>query len=155
MFISRPKSKETLQRIKQNDTTLTELQICRYTIKINRHHSSGQFAKGDFTQLGAYVGDNTSLTRLVCEEVNIGKFCDGLRRNSSIRQLVIGCSDGVDDVTSEVRRNPIASDDAIHEILNVYQENNNLVYLEIRHLLLQNDCGILATALGRVLIYKV
>lgn len=124
---------------------MTELQICRYTIKINRHHSSGQFAKGDFTQLGAYVGDNTTLIRLFCQEVNIGKFCDGLRLNSSISQLVIRCS-----AIYTHQTNPIASDGAIHEILNVYQENNNLVYLQIEHLLLQDDCGgILATTLRR------
>ena len=78
----RRKSKETLQRVKQNDTTLKELQICEDMISFNRHHrnrhhGSGQFAKGDFTQLGAYVGKNTNLIRLFCEEVDIGKFCDG------------------------------------------------------------------------------
>ena len=133
-------SKETLQRVKQNDTTLTELQIlCEDTISLRRH-SSGRFAKGDFTQLGTYVGDNTSIIRLFCQEVNIGKFCDGLRRNSSIRQLVIRCSDGLrgDGTYDEHQRNPIASGGAIHEILKVYQENNNLVYLQIQHLLLQN-----------------
>ena len=139
------RSNNTLQRVQKNDTTLTELQIvCRYAIRLNSHHGCGQFAKGDFTQLGTYVGDNTSLIRLFCEEVNIGKFCDGLRRNSSIRQLVIGCP-----AIYTPQRNPIASDGAIHEILNVYQENNNLVHLQIEHLLLQDVCGILATTLRR------
>jgi len=118
-------SKKTLQRVKQNDTTLKGLELCDDIISFRTGERLGQFAKGDYDVLGAYVGKNTNLKQLHCGEISggIANFCDGLRLNTSIKALVINVNN-VDD---------IVDGGVLQKILEAYQENDNLTFLSIIH----------------------
>ena len=107
--------RETLRKIEQNDVTMKKL-----CITFNSRVGS------DYSRLGASIGENTHLTRL---EVHLGNevtlnvthtaFFDGLKRNSSIHELILNC-----------RQQSIGCG-VIREILKAYQANNNLTALVI------------------------
>ena len=126
------RSQETLHRVEQNDATLTTLMIGTILTRANggEEEEVGAFSSrhgGDFSQLGAFIGQNTNLTMLdialvqyvdeAFDVTTISEFFEGIRRNTSIHKLRLTSCNIVTGV--------------IHEILRVYQENNNLTHLDI------------------------
>ena len=119
---------DDLQRVEQNDATLTEFWLTSAT--------------NYYSRLGASIGHNTHLTTL-----NVGSaggiewsremkkrwnvadngFIDGLKRNTSIHDLRIIHVDNI-----------YLTGGLVHEILNVYKENNHLTGLSISYSSLQN-----------------
>jgi len=86
------RSLKTLHRVEENDDTLTELRIGKY------HNQDGSFTSeesNDFCKLGAAIGKNTQLQKLVISLRNTAltvadkEFYDGLRCNSSICEVAI------------------------------------------------------------------
>ena len=121
-------SEETLCRVEQNDDEVTELWIGYPNI-------DGEFLSsdaGDYSRLGAAIGNNTHLTKLwitlndedPLDTANT-EFFNGLKRNSSIKNLALHCRNHVGGIG--------------HEILKVYQKiNNNLTCLSIYEAVLDN-----------------
>ena len=97
------------------------------TIYTSRDGGFSSSDGGDFSQLGAFIGQNTNLTMLdvawiqyvdeAFDVTTIIEFFEGIRRNTSIHKLRLRSCNIVIGV--------------IHEILRVYQENNNLTDLDI------------------------
>ena len=62
------RSQETLHRVEQNDATLTTLMIGTILTRANGGEEEvGAFSSrhgGEFSQLGAFIGQNTNLTML-------------------------------------------------------------------------------------------
>jgi len=112
------RSVKTLQRIQENDPTLTELNIGK---------DGGVFERdkdGDFSLLGVAIEKNTYLRKLSIGTDGLdfklddnSLFFIGLKRNSSIRELYLLSYGHIDRLGNEV--------------LNVYQANNNLTTLHI------------------------
>ena len=121
---------ETLRQIEQNDDILTHLYL-------GEDYGEDGFYSNvprDFSRLGTSIWNNTHLTHLnvdiseipmdVAEERD---FFDGLKRNNSIHDLSLAHGVFVVGVVG-------------HEILKVYQENNNLTSLHVHHCrLIEND----------------
>ena len=104
---------DDLQRVAQNDATLTELWIRNST------------SESDYVRLGASIGDNTHLTTLkqASQYKNVAglqEFIEGLKRNTSIHDLKIINMNSI-NVAGGVAR----------EVMNVYKENNQLTQLSI------------------------
>ena len=138
---------ETLRRVKENDETLKALWIggtvqiwedggnkmmsggIANNLRMPLREHDGVFNSSDdkeFTSLGAYIAENTHLTRLFHVDGRTGLDVECLRSNSSIHKLNIVC--GGRDI----------SESAIHDILQVYQEKGNLTLLYIDQSNLQN-----------------
>ena len=136
---------ETLRRVEENDATLTELNIGGLDninlLSYGNFHFNSNNSK-DYSRLGASIGKNTHLTTLkvtlyeIPSLKNTNKFYDGLKRNTSISELNLGCGNIVDEVAPE--------------ILNAYQVNNRyLAQLNIDRADLQNGGDqIVAATLG-------
>ena len=125
---------ETLRRIEQNDDTMKKLWIGDTTLYDDDPTITGgtfnSRVGSDYSRLGASIGENTHLSRLVVDlcddhrgheitlDVTDVMFFDGLKRNSSIHELILDC-----------RQQSIGG--VIYEILKAYQANNNLTALVI------------------------
>ena len=135
--------KATLGRVERNDITLDELSIGGYgTTNYGGFDSTDG---NDYSTLGRFIGENTRLTKLLIRlhpsialDVTDRGFFEGIKRNSSISELVLNC-DGRGVV-----------DELIYEILKAYHENNNLTRLCIARSDLQNggDIAIAETLRG-------
>ena len=114
-----------LRRVEENDETLTKLYIGDYY--------DGDISGSDYSQLGAAIGENTHLKTLtvvldgITLNVTNREFYDGLKQNMSIYELYLDCRSA---------RNIVSG--VGHEILKIYQENNNLTRLRIDYADLQN-----------------
>ena len=86
-------SHETLRRVEQNDPSLTKLYLGRDGPQnVHCFFSSDvmTFSK-DFSRLGTAIGVNTHLKHLAVALTDVGnEFVNGLQRNTSICDLVIG-----------------------------------------------------------------
>ena len=130
-------SQKTLRQIEQNDDQLTTLRI-RSTLLDGLFISSDA---SDYSRLGAAIGNNTHLTKLVVNpalttalDIANKEFFDGIKRNSSIRELVLHCGQHI--LVGGVE----------HEILKSYQKiNNNITRLYIKHAVLDNGGGNVIT----------
>ena len=143
-------SKKTLLRIEQNDDSFTTLWIGHAYSSIyndddddsDNNNNKGRFMSSDgndFLRLGTSIAKNAHITKIQVNIQslpvnnidmmgwsisNIGSdfytrgFCDGLRQNTSINELILHSSGSF-------------MEGLRHEILKVYQENNNLTYLSI------------------------
>ena len=88
---------ETLQSIVENDDTLTKLTIGSYA----RKGGCTPYSQNWFSEIGAALGDNTNIKSLnmelgLVEDIQTfdsTSFEEGLKRNSSIRHLIIGGDD--------------------------------------------------------------
>ena len=85
---------ETLRRVEDNDSTLTNLRIGSDFIGIDGAFFSS--VGDDFSRLGDYIVENTHLTRLdislannIALDVTNDGFYDGLKQNKSINKLDI------------------------------------------------------------------
>ena len=114
-----------LRRVEENDETLTGLYI---------GDDGDIFSDSDYSQLlGAAIGENTHLKSLtvvldgITLNVTNREFYDGLKQNMSIYELYLDCRSA---------RNIVSG--VGHEILKIYQENNNLTRLRIDYADLQN-----------------
>jgi len=126
------RSRKTLRRIKWNDSKLTTLMI---------GHEPDEFEGGifnsckfdNFSKLGKAIGKNTHIKTIHIvvdrfhyviahsglDSIN-SAFFNGLKQNSSISHLIIGsCNHYSHHYHGH----------AAHEILRVYQQNNNLTHL--------------------------
>ena len=131
-------SQETLRRVDHNDAQFTVLQI-GYP-----NHDGGFISSdaGDYSRLGAAIGNNTYLEELIValdeEEYDVlgaanTEFFNGLKRNSSIRDLELSCN----------QHNLVGG---IGQILKSYQKiNNNLTCLYIHDAVLDNGGGNVIT----------
>ena len=134
-------SQETLRRVESNDNTLTTLKIknCNFDRNGRFNSSDGR----DFSTLGSSIGENTHLTTLVITpndenlfDVTNRGFFDGLKHNYSIHSLVLHC---------DMHEIGVG-----HEVLNTYQESNNLTCLYIGQADLRNGGDVvLAETLRR------
>ena len=115
-------SQETLRRVESNDDTLTTLKIknCNFDRNGRFNSSDGR----DFSTLDSSIGENTRMTKLVVVlnddialDVTDRGFFEGIKRNSSISELVLNCE------------NRGVVDELVHEILKAYHTNNNLTRL--------------------------
>jgi len=131
-------SERTLREIEQNESYRTTLRICNSDAKTFTSTSSD----GNFSMLGEAIAINSHLKYL---QVNIGDielkvtnrvFFDGLKSNSSIQGLQLHCRHINVSIGSGVG----------HQILKVYQENNNLTSLNIINSNLRNEGDIAITA---------
>ena len=129
-------SQSTLRRIEQNDAGLSELWIANFNFD-GRFKSSDA---GDYSRLGAAIGNNNHLTKLRVYGANQAldaantEFFDGIKRNSSISDLILQCS------------NQTLIGGVEHEILKSYQKiNNNLTRLCIQYAVLDNGGGNVIT----------
>jgi len=129
-------SKETLQRIKENDPKLTTLYLYGSRSEVNGRFNSD--VDGAYSQLGECIGQNTHIKIL---DVNSGydghihlddsdhEFYEGLKRNSSIQRLLLNFR--------YWRESHIPL-----QLMKAYQDNyNNLTHLHIEGLDLQNGRG--------------
>ena len=132
-------SQETLRRIEQNDAQFTELHIGYHPFD-----GEGEFIfefissdASDYSRLGAAIGMNNHLTKLLVflgaydplDAANT-EFFNGLKPNSSIRDLTLNCSYHI--LVGGVE----------YEILKSYQKiNNNLTRLCIKFAVLDNGGG--------------
>ena len=137
-------SQETLRRVEQNDETLKELRMGHFG-GVNDDGLYFSRDGNDYSRLGAFIGENTHLTTLNVNVSDVASlslaqedFFEGIRRNSSIHDLWIYGGDGYED--GQTQRRSIIVGGVIHEILKVYQEENNsdLTYLRIIFCDLQN-----------------
>ena len=140
-------SENTLRKIEQNDDALKKLWIGRNCVRKKFDGAFNSSESQDFSRLGAAIGNNTHLTSLVIDDdvdnesaltVTNSEFFDGLKRqNTSIHKLYLGCQN--------------VSGGVFHEILKVYQDNNNhLTLLSIVGASLQNGGDdIIANTLRR------
>ena len=130
-------SQETLRRVEQDDSVLTKLfiGILGSGASVPYPFEGGFVSResNEYSKLGASIGENTHLTRLLVFTHGIAlnsfpsrAFARGLKRNSSIRDLELYCNDT--DIVDVM---------AIRDILNAYQENNNLTQLTFIHARLQ------------------
>jgi len=127
-------SKETLQRVKENDPKLTTLYLYGSRSEVNGRFNSD--VDGAYSQLGEYIlGQNTHIKIL---DVNSGydghihldggprsseddsdhEFYEGLKRNSSIQKLLLNFSYW-------------PGSDIPLQLMKTYQYNNNLTHLHI------------------------
>ena len=121
-------SQETLRWVQENHDKLTELRIG------GGHRGFASSVGDDYSRLGAAVGENTHLKKLVvvldddvASDVTNNAFYDGLKQNSSIQVLTIHCSNS--NIAGGVGQ----------KILEAYQENNgNLTVIIISRVDLQN-----------------
>ena len=138
-----PQSQETLRMVEENYDLLFKLQIggggpyC----DADFHSSVGN----DYSTLGAAIGNNTHLTKLTVNlygnslAVEDGGFYDGLKHNSSIREVNLR-----GDIM--LNNNTIIGG-VLHEVLKVYEENSHLTTISIRFCNLENggDNAVAAT----------
>ena len=110
-------SQETLRWIEQNDAQFIEFLIGNYGMYDGFTSSDAS----DYSRLGAALGNNTHLIKLTVAlhgeeedplDIANTEFFDGLKRNSSISNLVFSCNG----------HNIVGVG---HEILKSYQDNNN------------------------------
>ena len=121
----------TLRRVEQNDDTLFKLQIGDVSAD-NFNSSDGD----DYSRLGAAIGNNTHLTKLIVDLHNANSlavedrgFYDGLKRNSSIVAVELeGDVLGGDNLNI----NNTIIGGVLHEVLKVYQENSHLTRINIK-----------------------
>ena len=129
-------SQETLRRTEQNDAQFTDLQL-GHSNYLGWFKSSDA---GDYSTLGAAIGNNTRLEELIVtlfddeEEYVLGaannEFFNGLKRNSSINNMILNCNQ------------LILIGGVGHEILKSYQKiNNYLTCLSINKAVLVNGGG--------------
>ena len=120
------RSKRTLQRVQENDPTLTELHI----------GSKGLYEEvtvSNFSKLGNALGKNTKLSistdglKLKLDNYRNSGFSNGLKQNSSINELCLLSSSGIGRVGTE--------------ILKVYETNSNLTTLRINGKIWWYDYG--------------
>jgi len=125
---------ETLQRISQNDHTLTKLYIdvcCNDQLNCIGKFNSG--TRDDFSQLGSSIAMNTHIKTLYIDVSHVANsigtgFYDGLRHNSSIQNLMLrynGNNDTLGDMGNELMR--------------VYQDNKRLTEFGIIRANLQQN----------------
>ena len=86
-------SQETLRRVEQNDAQFTDLWI---------NPTGGAFRSSDacdYSRLGVAIGNNTHLTKLrvylranQALDIANNEFFDGLKRNSSINNVILNCN---------------------------------------------------------------
>ena len=127
-------SQRTLRRIEQNDAGLRELWMGNDGLFITSDAS-------DYSRLGAAIGNNTHLTKLVVNpaqtptlDIANNEFFNGLKRNSSISDLQLSCN--YHNLVGGIG----------HEILKSYQKiNNNLTRLCITYAVLENGGGNVIT----------
>ena len=131
-------SQKTLRRIELNDDGLTELSL-------GYSYLNGGFVSSDasdYSRLGAAIGNNTHLTKLLVNlranqalDAANTEFFEGLKRNSSISELQLNCSN-----------QHILVGGVEHEILKSYQKiSNNLTRLCIESSVLDNGGGNVIT----------
>ena len=125
-------SKETLNRLELNDSTLTELWIgetnhTEYKVNIGGFNSNNE---DDFSRLGTSISMNTHLTKLHIDfyaitalDMSNRGFFQGLIQNTSMNSLYLSCFG---------RGGVVLEEFVICEILRIYQEKNNLTHLDIR-----------------------
>ena len=122
--------RDMLRRVEQDDARLTKLWI-----GANYQDGFESSRCNDYAKLGAYIGENTHLTRLCVHTHGLEsipfpsrEFARGLKRNSSIHELQLHLDNtNIVDVM------------AIREILNAYQENNgHLTHLTLTQAHLEN-----------------
>ena len=121
------RSRKTLSRIKKNDSTLDHLQIGRDDVGAGDIFHSYKW--DDFSKLGKALEKNTHVD-LISLRASPGLdktnsiFYNGLKKNSSIRGLNLRCShsNALDEFIW-------FDNEVVHEILRVYQQNNNLIHL--------------------------
>ena len=143
-------SENTLHRIEQNDDALSELRIGGSLSKGEFHSSNSD----DFSRLGAAIGNNTHLTELIVDlhrnslAVEDRGFYDGLKRNSSIVDLIL--------LGDNSNNNNTIIGGVLHEVLKVYQENSTLLtQISIRICNLVNGGeGAVAATLRRCIYLK-
>ena len=90
------RNQETLQSVEENDDTMTKLTLGSYARKGGCAHTQNYFSR-----IGAALGDNTNIKSLnielgLVEDIQTfdsTSFAEGLKRNSSIRHLIIGGDD--------------------------------------------------------------
>ena len=135
------KSRKTLRQIEQNDDQLTTLRIGSALILNGRSLDNfGEFLSSDasdYSRLGAAIGNNTHLTKLMVNPVQTptldianNEFFDGLKRNSSINNVTLSCN--YHNLVGGIGQ----------EILKSYQKiNNNLTRLCIHDAVLDNGGG--------------
>jgi len=134
------KSQKTLRRVEQNDDQLTTLRISSTLLDVDGRFASSDAS--DYSRLGAAIGNNTHLTKLVVNpaqtptlDIANHEFFDGLKRNSSISDLQLNCNNG-----------HILVGGTGHEILKSYQKiGNNLTRLCINRAVLDNGGGNVIT----------
>jgi len=149
-------SKETLLRIKENHSGLTKLYIGDDAD--DEYYDGSIFYSNqgsDFSTLGRYIATNTFLNKLEVNNesiVNINicqGFYDGLRRNSTIQELILCCTD-TPNVFGTLRGTG-------NEILSAYHANSshltNLCIL--RTILLQDEVEHVALTLRSCTNLKV
>lgn len=121
-------SQVTLGKVQQNSERFAILELGKYSMNMNSI-CMGQFnstESGDFCILGEAIGKNTCLTTLqvALRPIELGttnqQFYNGLKRNSSINQLLVYC------------RNESIAGGIGQEILQAYKENKNLRQIHIR-----------------------
>ena len=144
-------SQETLHKVEHDDATLTELKIGSTFTYVDEQHIGvfNSSVDNDLSRLGRYIGENTQLEKIIIDydettlNINANRdLLDGLRRNSSIKQLKLVYVLNLDTaVGGELRP----------EILNVYEEKNSLLCLRIdsADFTLNGGDIILANALKR------
>jgi len=131
-------SERTLREIEQNDSNPTTLRICNSDART----FTSTCSDGSFLRLGEAIATNSHLKYL---QINIGDiglkvtdrvFFDGLKSNSSVQGLQL----------HRRYRNLSIGSGVGHQILKVYQENNNLTSLNIINSNLHNGGDIAITA---------
>ena len=158
------KSKETNLRIKQNDPTLRELWMGD-----GIEGDGGNYSLGG--KLSGYshhcIGLNTHLTTLRIVEVSSkvdeesNEFCEALKCNTSINNLILNCGAPNMMFIGNVRRLKLAGG-FYHEVLKAYQKNNSYVtQLIIQYPDLRNGGHIpiaetlkVCTNLRKITLYK-
>ena len=113
-------SQETLRRVTQNDPSLTELLLVGNSLYDGDEDKFYSGSSDDYSTLGTAIANNTYLKTLEVMSYNdlpLGianrVFYDGLRRNSSIHELMLRRD--IRNIAGGVGQ----------EILQVYQENNS------------------------------
>ena len=144
------RSENTLHKIERNNATWTKLWIGRIYVHNNSVGAFNSSSSEEFSRLGAAIGDNTHLSTLIVADdfdnesaliVTNREFFDGLKQNTSIRELGLVCNYHSRSIVGGV----------FHQILKAYQENNNhLTSIRIARTRLQNGGDdIIANTLRR------
>ena len=137
-------TKETILRIKQNDSTLKQLRIGDTNDDdSDEDNNLTMFDMGCIrdSNIGTYVKENTHLKalrltgNLIFESQSCAdhsEFYDGLKQNSSIHELSIRGK-----INNYPRRKDVGG--VVQDVLQVYQENNShLTCLDIRNVSFEN-----------------
>ena len=122
---------ETLQRVSQNDHTLTMLYIdvrCNDQLNCIGKFNSG--SQEDFSRLGSSIAMNTHIKTLYIDVLYSTRvsteFYDGLRHNSSIQKVML-------------RYTGNTLGDVGNELMRVYQDNKRLIEFGIIRVNLQQN----------------